>query len=138
MSRIHLRSLSIDDLRRLVLDHGEPEYRHRQLATWMYARLETRFDRMTDISKEYRQRLDADCAVSSLRTASVQESALDGTRKFLFEMEDGARVESVVMRYEHRTTLCVSSQVGCPLDCVFCETAKGTYQRNLTAGEILD
>jgi 23S rRNA (adenine2503-C2)-methyltransferase len=68
----------------------------------------------------------------------VQESALDGTRKFLFELADGARVESVLMRYENRTTLCVSSQVGCPLDCVFCETAKGNFRRNLTAGEILD
>jgi 23S rRNA (adenine2503-C2)-methyltransferase len=138
MSHTHLRNLSLDELRRLVEAHGEPPYRHRQLATWMYARLETRFDAMTDLSREYRQRLSADCTVSSLRAASVQQSAVDGTRKFLFELHDGARVESVLMRYDQRTTLCVSSQVGCPLDCVFCETAKGNFQRNLTAGEILD
>ena len=138
MSRTHLRNLSLADLRRVVLDHGEPEYRYRQLATWLYARLETSFDAMTDLSKEYRRRLEEESTVSTLRSATVQESTLDGTRKFLFELEDGARVESVLMRYEHRTTLCVSSQVGCPLDCVFCETAKGNFQRNLTAGEILD
>jgi 23S rRNA (adenine2503-C2)-methyltransferase len=138
MSRTHLRNLSLDELRQLVLDHGEPEFRYRQLATWMYARLETGFEQMTDLSLDYRRALGETAVVSSLKTASVQQSALDGTRKFLFELEDGGRVESVLMRYEHRTTLCVSSQVGCPLDCVFCETAKGNFQRNLTAGEILD
>jgi 23S rRNA (adenine2503-C2)-methyltransferase len=138
MSRTHLHNLSLAELRQLVLSHGEPEYRYRQLATWMYARLATSFESMTDLSKEYRRRLEEECTVTAIRDASVQESALDGTRKFLFELGDGARVESVLMRYEHRTTLCVSSQVGCPLDCIFCETAKGTFQRNLTAGEILD
>jgi 23S rRNA (adenine2503-C2)-methyltransferase len=138
MSLTHLRNLSLVDLRQRILDDGEPEYRYRQLATWLYARLETRFEQMTDLSREYRRRLEEEAIVSSLRGATVQESALDGTRKFLFELADGAKVESVLMRYETRTTLCVSSQVGCPLDCVFCETAKGNYQRNLTAGEILD
>ena len=138
MSRTHLRNLSLDELRQLVLEHGEPEYRYRQLATWLYARLETRFEHMTDLSREYRRRLEEDSTVSAHRAAVVQESAVDGTRKFLFELADGAKVESVLMRYETRTTLCVSSQVGCPLDCVFCETAKGNFQRNLTAGEILD
>jgi len=138
MSAIHLRNLSLDELRRLVLDHGQPEYRYRQLATWMYARLETAFPRMTDLPGDYRAWLEAACTVSSIRADTTQHSATDGTRKFLFELSDGARVESVLMRYEHRTTLCVSSQVGCPLDCIFCETAKGNFQRNITAGEILD
>jgi len=138
MSHIHLRNLSLDELRAYVAAHGEPEFRFRQLATWMYARLEPRFDAMTDLPLEYRERLSACSRVSTLEVASVQESAIDGTRKFLFELPDGARIESVLMRYERRTTLCVSSQVGCPLDCVFCETAKGTFQRNLTAGEMLD
>jgi 23S rRNA (adenine2503-C2)-methyltransferase len=138
MNRIHLRNLSLDDLRQLVTSHGQPEYRYRQLATWMYARLETSFAQMTDLPAEYRARLEAETHATSIRSALVQESATDHTRKFLFELGDGARVESVLMRYEHRTTLCVSSQVGCPLDCIFCETAKGNFQRNLTAGEILD
>jgi len=138
MALIHLRDLSLDELRQLVLEHGEPEYRYRQLATWIYARLETSFARMTDLPAGYRERLEAGCTVSSIRGAQVQESATDHTRKFLFELADGAKVESVLMRYESRTTLCVSSQVGCPLDCIFCETAKGNFQRNLTAGEILD
>ncbi|HEX6790208.1 MAG TPA: 23S rRNA (adenine(2503)-C(2))-methyltransferase RlmN [Candidatus Krumholzibacteria bacterium] len=138
MSRTHLRNLPLDELKRLVLGHGQPEYRFRQLATWIYPRLETRFEQMTDLPRDYREMLEAATTVSSIRPVAIQQSALDGTRKFLFELADGARVESVLMRYDHRTTLCVSSQVGCPLDCVFCETAKGNYQRNLTAGEILD
>jgi 23S rRNA (adenine2503-C2)-methyltransferase len=138
MTRIHLRNLSLDELRQFVLGHGQPEYRYRQLATWIYARLETRYDQMTDLPKEYRQVLEDSSVVSALQSATIQQSAQDATRKFLFELADGARVESVLMPYEHRTTLCVSSQVGCPLDCVFCETAKGNFQRNLTAGEILD
>jgi 23S rRNA (adenine2503-C2)-methyltransferase len=121
-----------------VVAHGEPEFRFRQLATWVYARLEDRFERMSDLPLGLRTALEASHQVSSLRVATVQESAVDGTRKYLFELPDGARIESVAMRYDRRTTLCVSSQVGCPLDCVFCETAKGTFRRNLTAGEILD
>jgi 23S rRNA (adenine2503-C2)-methyltransferase len=138
MSRVHLRNLSLDELRQLVIGHGQPEYRFRQLATWMYARLEPRLEVMTDLPADYRLKLESETSVSAIRPAAVQESAIDGTRKFLFELDDGARVEAVLMRYEQRTTLCVSSQVGCPLDCIFCETAKGTFQRNLTAGEILD
>jgi 23S rRNA (adenine2503-C2)-methyltransferase len=106
MSRTHLRNLSLAELRQFVLDHGEPEYRYRQLATWLYARLETRFEHMTDLSREYRRHLEEDSTVSALRAAVVQESAVDGTRKFLFELADGAKVESVLMRYETRTTLC--------------------------------
>jgi 23S rRNA (adenine2503-C2)-methyltransferase len=138
MSRIHLRNLSLDELRQRVIAHGQPEYRYRQLATWLYARLETRFDAMTDLPQAYRDQLDLESVISTVRSASIQQSSVDATRKFLFEFEDGARVESVLMHYENRTTLCVSSQVGCPLDCVFCETAKGNFQRNLTAGEMLD
>jgi 23S rRNA (adenine2503-C2)-methyltransferase len=138
MSRLHLRNLSLDRLRDFALEHGEPEYRYRQLATWMYARLEHRFEAMSDLPRAYRGWLSDHAEVAAHDVVSVQESALDGTRKFLFEFRDGARVESVLMRYERRSTVCVSSQVGCPLDCVFCETAKGRFQRSLTAGEILD
>lgn len=138
MDTIHLRNLSLGELRAAVLAHGEPEYRFRQLATWVYARLETDFEAMTDLPRTYRERLAGEMRVSAARAVTVQESALDATRKYLFELTDGARVESVLMRYDDRTTLCVSSQVGCPLDCIFCETAKGGYRRNLTPGEIVD
>ncbi len=128
----------IPELRDFVLSHGQPEYRFRQLATWLYARLSDGFDGMTDLPKNYREELATTCAIRNAETVTVQESALDGTRKYLFELRDGGRVESVLMPYADHTTLCVSSQVGCPLDCVFCETAKGGFTRNLTTGEIID
>jgi 23S rRNA (adenine2503-C2)-methyltransferase len=138
MERTHLRSLSIDELRDFVLRMGEPEYRFRQLAAWIYARLESRIESMSDLPHAFRERLASSSDVTASAPVSIQQSAIDGTRKFLFEFGDGARVESVLMRYDRRHTVCLSSQVGCPLDCVFCETAKGRFQRNLTAGEILD
>ncbi len=138
MKRTHLRNLSLAQLREFVLSEGEPEFRFRQLATWVYARLEPRFDAMSDLPHDLRERLATRFDVAASAPVSIQQSALDGTRKFLFEFGDGARVEAVLMRYDRRNTVCLSSQVGCPLDCVFCETAKGRFQRNLTAGEILD
>jgi 23S rRNA (adenine2503-C2)-methyltransferase len=138
MDRKHLRNLSLEQLRDFVLSEGEPEFRFRQLATWVYARLESRFDAMSDLPHALRERLAQEFDLSVSAPVSIQQSAVDGTRKFLLEFSDGARVEAVLMRYDRRNTVCLSSQVGCPLDCVFCETAKGRFQRNLTAGEILD
>jgi 23S rRNA (adenine2503-C2)-methyltransferase len=138
MSKSHLRNLSLAELRELVLAEGEPEFRYRQLATWIYARLESSYDVMTDLPKDLRERLAQRFDVAASAPVSIQQSAVDGTRKFLFEFADGARVESVLMRYDRRNTVCLSTQVGCPLDCVFCETAKGRFQRNLSTGEILD
>ncbi len=138
MDRIHLRNLSLAQLRDTILAEGEPEFRYRQLATWVYARLQSDFAGMSDLPHALRDRLAERFQVGASTPVSIQQSAIDGTRKFLFELADGARVESVLMIYDRRNTVCLSSQVGCPLDCVFCETAKGRFQRNLTAGEILD
>lgn len=137
-AKTHIRSLSLPALESFVIDAGEPAFRYRQLAEWLYAKLETRFEAMTNLPLSLRERLASQFDIEAFNGARYQESAVDGTRKYLFDLCDGAKVESVLMRYDRRTTLCVSSQVGCPLDCVFCETAKGRYQRNLTAGEILD
>lgn len=130
--------MSIPALREFVLAQGEPEYRFRQLCRWLYVKLATEFSEMTDLPDTYRRALADDCIINVGRPVSSQISKIDGTRKYLFDFGDGVRVESVLMHYEKRTTLCVSTQAGCPLDCVFCETAKGRFQRNLTCGEILD
>jgi len=134
----HMRDLPLDDMREMMIARGEPEYRFRQLCQWMYCRLARRFDEMTDLPKPLRVSLAASFHVESARSTLSQISQLDGTRKHLFELHDGNLIEAVLMLYEKRTTLCVSTQVGCPLDCVFCETAKGRFRRNLTAGEMLD
>lgn len=138
MERTHIRNLSLAQLREFVVSHGEPEFRYRQLASWVYARLEAHFDAMSDLPHALRASLAERFDIAASTPVSIQRSEIDGTQKYLFEFQDGARVESVLMRYDRRNTVCLSSQVGCPLDCVFCETAKGRFQRNLTAGEILD
>jgi 23S rRNA (adenine2503-C2)-methyltransferase len=137
-AKIHLRDLSLSDLREFVMSHDVPEYRYRQIASWLYDKLADDFGQMTDLPLDLRSRLADGAAVERIRIVSEQKSAVDGTRKFLFELADGSLVESVLMPSERRTTLCVSSQVGCPLDCVFCQTGKGDFGRNLTSGEILD
>jgi 23S rRNA (adenine2503-C2)-methyltransferase len=137
-AKTHIRDIGLEQLREFIRDSGEPNYRYQQLCRWLYGRLSGDFDEMTDLSLDYRERLKNRFVVTCATPVLAQFSRVDGTRKYLFELEDGTTIESVVMWYEKRTTLCISSQVGCPLDCVFCETATGKFRRNLTSGEILD
>jgi 23S rRNA (adenine2503-C2)-methyltransferase len=136
--RIHIRSLALDELRGALAARGEPDYRFGQLCKWLYSRLAIDFDEMTDLPLGLRASLATHYRVASALPVLAQSSRIDGTRKYLFDLGDGSNVEAVVMWYEKRTTLCISTQVGCPLDCTFCETAQGRYGRNLTGGEILD
>jgi 23S rRNA (adenine2503-C2)-methyltransferase len=136
--KTHLRGLTIPALGEFVESLGQPPYRARQLASWLYEKLPDDVSAMTDLPLGFREGLRDRALVSSFCGCSVQESKVDGTRKYLFELHDGNMVESVLMRHGRRITFCVSSQVGCPLDCRFCETAKGQFRRNLSAGEILD
>lgn len=136
--RIHIRNLTLDELHQALVERGEPEYRFRQLCRWLYGRLATDFAEMTDLSLGLRDSLAEAYRVAGAVPVLAQFSRIDGTRKYLFDLGDGTNVEAVAMWYENRTTLCISTQVGCPLDCTFCETATGRYRRNLTAGEILD
>lgn len=134
----HIRELSLGQLQETIAQLGEPAYRGRQLCQWLYGKLAADFAEMTDLPLSLREALAARYRLDSAVPVLAQFSRVDGTRKYLFDLGEGAHVEAVVMWYEKRTTLCVSTQVGCPLDCTFCETATGRYRRNLTAGEILD
>lgn len=114
----------------------EPRFRADQLCQWVYGKKILDCHSMTNLSKELRDRI----ACESLVKIPVQIRDLkskDGTRKFLWQMEDGCRVESVLLDHSSHTTACVSCQVGCPLGCVFCATGKAGYTRDLTAGEII-
>ncbi|UCH82846.1 MAG: 23S rRNA (adenine(2503)-C(2))-methyltransferase RlmN [Candidatus Latescibacterota bacterium] len=136
--KTHLRDLSLDQLSEFVSGFGEPPYRYRQLVSWLYEKLAGDFQEMTDLPLRLREQLAHHARVTSLRATTVQVSQIDGTRKFLFDLGDGKSIESVLMRHGQRVTLCISSQVGCPMDCLFCQTSKGVFQRNLKCGEILD
>jgi 23S rRNA (adenine2503-C2)-methyltransferase len=136
--KTHLRGLPLADLGAFVEGFGEPRYRSGQLASWLYEKLAEDFSEMTDLPGAFRDRLREKAIIGSCRGVSTEVSQVDDTKKYLFELHDGKFVESVLMRHGRRTTLCVSSQVGCPLDCRFCQTSKGPFGRNLTMGEILD
>jgi 23S rRNA (adenine2503-C2)-methyltransferase len=135
--RRDLRRLSIPELRDLVRDRGLPEYRHRQIARWLYDKGVESIDEMTDLSLSLREELAAEFEIGALREEEERVSRVDGTRKYLFRLPDGGAVESVLMPTERRVTMCISSQVGCTLDCVFCRTGQMGFLRNLEPHEIL-
>lgn len=125
------------DLERLAEEMGEPKYRGKQLADWLYKRGSDSFSAMTNLPADFRTKLES--AASLSRGAIIMRSASsDGTTKYLLEFQDAQRVESVLIPYSDRVTVCVSTQAGCAAGCAFCATASGGLVRNLTAGEIVD
>lgn len=143
--RLLLLGRTLPELEEVMRALGEPTYRGRQLYEWLYARRAVDFDAVTSLPESLRSRLRDGFALRSLALLDSQRSA-DGTVKFLFRTADGYNVESVLIPSEarddqdepKRRTLCISSQVGCPLDCKFCATASMKLKRNLAAGEILE
>lgn len=125
------------ELGALVRELGEPAYRGRQLAHWLYRRGVHRFDAMTDLPASFRSRLREIATVGRSNLVAAQASR-DGTTKLLLEEADGRRIETVLLPYEARTSVCISSQVGCPVGCIFCATATMGFARNVTAGEMVD
>lgn len=130
-----LLSYEYDELEALLLSMGEPKYRARQIFGAL-SRGKSPND-MPGVPRALGERLASVAPYHLPRVARKQVSAVDGTAKYLFEMADGACVESVLMRYEHGNTVCVSSQVGCRMGCAFCASTIGGRVRDLTAGEIL-
>jgi 23S rRNA (adenine2503-C2)-methyltransferase len=126
-----------EELQTLAQELGEPAYRGRQLAQWLYRRGARRFDEMTDLPGAFRERLAAVATIGRSDLVTAQTSR-DGTTKLLLEEPDGRRIETVLLPYEARTSVCISSQVGCPVGCVFCATATMGFARNVTAGEMVD
>jgi 23S rRNA (adenine2503-C2)-methyltransferase len=128
---------TLEELEELAPSLGAPAYRGRQLAQWLYRRGARSFGEMSDLPLDLRARLAERFTVgrSGLVTAQVSR---DGTTKLLLEEGDGRRIETVLLPYEERTSVCISSQVGCPVGCVFCATATMGFARNVTAGEMVD
>lgn len=134
---INLKDLDIKEMGAFFESIGEKKFRAKQVFQWVYRGV-TDFDDMTDLSKSLREKLKENAYVSSHKIDVVQQSKKDGTRKYLFELEDGNCIESVFMKYKYGNTLCVSSQAGCRMGCKFCASTLGGLKRNLTAGEIAD
>lgn len=115
---------------------GEPRFRAEQICRWIWKRRVRSVVEMTDVSKGLRDRLATEVDFSLPEMVREERSKIDGTRKFLWKMSDGCTVESALLKQHDRLTVCVSSQVGCPLACPFCATGMSGFTRNLTAGEI--
>lgn len=134
--RQELLGLTSDELRDMIARFGEKPFRARQLYNAIYNRRITDFDRMTDLPAAFRKQLVERAVVTHTEVLSVFNSS-DGTRRFLLRLEDGREVEAVFMPEERRDTICISSQVGCPLACDFCMTGVIGLKRNMTTGEIV-
>ena len=133
-----LKSLSRAELTEELNKLGEKTFRSKQLYQWMHEKLARSLDEMTNISKALKEKLEANFGYTSLKMVTFQESKIDGTRKYLFELADGNVVESVWMKYKHGNSVCISSQVGCRMGCRFCASTLDGLERNLLPGEMLD
>ncbi|MBI9083571.1 MAG: 23S rRNA (adenine(2503)-C(2))-methyltransferase RlmN [Desulfobacterales bacterium] len=131
-----IKDLTPDELASWLSGHGHPRYRLDQIYRWIYQRQADSFEVMTDLGKTLREELAASFTIRRHETLCM-ETSRDGTRKFLFQMVDGARIESVLIPEKDHDTLCISSQVGCAQGCRFCMTGRGGLARNLTAAEIV-
>jgi len=134
-ARVDLANLELPAMEQVFVDAGLPKFRARQVFRWIYRRGVTDFEQMSDLSVELRARLAERFRVSTPELVHEARST-DGTRKFLFELADGKRIESVFIPDTPKQTFCISSQVGCAMDCDFCLTGKMGFIRNLTVGEI--
>ncbi len=136
MKRIDLLGYNVGDLENLMQELGEQRFKGRQLFKWLYNTRESDFEKMTNLSRKLRGKLTERFIFGGLKVDKVSRSS-DGTEKILFMLDDGLFIESVRIPDRKTTTVCVSSQVGCPLGCKFCATGQIGFRRNLSAGEIV-
>jgi 23S rRNA (adenine2503-C2)-methyltransferase len=135
--KVDLKNLSPAELEDFIASFGKERYRSTQILRWFYQKGVHSLDEMTNLSKKFREELSQISFISTLQPLHV-EQAKDGTKKILFQLEDGSRIESVLIPDKTRLTLCLSTQVGCAFGCRFCLTGKIGWRRNLSVSEILN
>ena len=131
-----IKSLSLDEILTWIMANELPAYRAKQIYEWLHKYGVADFSEMSNISKDLRNSLSNEFYISVCSVEDKFVSAADGTVKYLFQLNDGEFVESVIMKYKYGYTICVSSQVGCKMGCRFCASTLAGFKRNLTAGEI--
>ena len=137
MAKIDIKSMNINELENLLKELGEPKFRAKQIFDWLHAKQVDSFEEMTNLSKGLREKLAETASINGVEIVRKLVSQIDGTRKYLFALSDGAIIESVLMKYEHGNTVCISTQVGCRMGCKFCASTLDGVERGLTAGEML-
>lgn len=134
----NIKGLLLSDIQQLVVERGEPKFRAEQIASWVFEKGIASFDEMSNLSKNFRTSLEEHTSLTNLELVTQSRSRHSPTTKFLFGLEDGQTIESVLIASSRRNTLCISSQVGCAIDCKFCASGVSGLARNLSAGEIVD
>ena len=134
---MNLKSMTLPELTAVLKELGQPQFRARQVYIWLHKGVRA-YDEMTNLPKSLRDTLAREYPVCAPKVVRRQESARDGTIKYLWELQDGNCIETVLMSYHHGNTVCISSQVGCRMGCKFCASGLNGKKRNLSAGEILD
>ncbi|MBR1780239.1 MAG: 23S rRNA (adenine(2503)-C(2))-methyltransferase RlmN [Oscillospiraceae bacterium] len=134
--KIDLKSMTPSEIEGYLSGLGQPKFRAKQIFVWMHRGVMS-FDEMTNLPKALREQLARDCTLTPLQVERKQVSKLDGTIKYLWRLEDDNCVETVLMRYQHGNTVCVSSEIGCAMGCAFCASTIGGLVRRLTPAEIL-
>ena len=132
-----IKCMTLEEISSALREMGEPAFRAKQVFTWLHRGV-TSFDEMSNLSKPLRAKLAGEFLITVPRVARCQRSQLDGTVKYLWELADGNCIESVLMRYHHGNTICISSQVGCRMGCAFCASTVAGRVRDLAASEMLD
>ena len=136
--KIDIKSMNLAELTAFVAEIGEKAFRAKQLYQWLHVKQVYAFSDMTNLSKTFREKLDEVSYITDLKQEQVQISQIDGTRKYLFLLEDGNVIESVLMRYKHGNSVCISSQVGCRMGCRFCASTLDGLVRGLKPSEMID
>ncbi|SHH09651.1 23S rRNA (adenine(2503)-C(2))-methyltransferase RlmN [Tepidibacter thalassicus] len=137
MEKVYLKSLTEEQLKEFIKNIGEKSFRGNQIFSWLYKGVES-FDEMSNLSKGLREKLSSIASVGNIRIYKKFESKIDGTIKYLFALEDDNIIESVMMKYEHGISVCISTQVGCRMGCSFCASTIDGLERNLKSWEIID
>ena len=137
-NKIDIKSFNLEELTAFIEKNGEKAFRAKQVYQWLHVKQVDTFDEMTNLSKAFREKLEQLCYITDLHQEAVQISNIDGTRKYLFLLEDGNVIESVLMRYKHGNSVCISSQVGCRMGCRFCASTLDGLVRGLKPSEMLD
>jgi 23S rRNA (adenine2503-C2)-methyltransferase len=138
MEQLDIKSLYYKELSEHMKSMGQPEFRAKQLYEWLHVKLARSYEEMTNLSKELRTKLAESYPLTTLEEVDALHSETDGTIKFLFRLKDDRVIESVLMKYHHGNSVCISSQVGCRMGCKFCASTIGGKERDLLPSEMLD
>ena len=138
MDRIDIKSLNLQELKSILEQLGEKPFRAGQIYSWIHQKLVDSFDDMTNVAVSLREKLKDNFEIINIEAVQIMKSEIDGTTKYLFNLNDSNVIESVLMKYKHGNSVCLSTQAGCRQGCRFCASTIGGLDRNLTASEMLD